>query len=261
MTQNNIHPTAVISAAAELAENVQVGAYSVIEADVKIGAGTVIGSHVVIKGPTTIGCNNRIFQFNSIGEAPQDLKYQGEPTELIIGDNNTIREYCTLNRGTVLGGGKTTIGSNNLMMAYCHVAHDCHVGSDIVLANNSGLAGHVVVQDHARLGGYTLVHQFSTLGESCFTGMCSVINKDVAPYTLVAGNYARAMGINKIGLSRAGMPEATLRALALAFRYMLYSKKSLAERQKRTEALAAQHPEVKKFLDFINQSQRGVLRN
>lgn len=256
-----IHETAIIDPAAQLGESVEIGAYSIIGADVVIGDGTIIGPHVVVSGPTKIGKNNRFFQFNSIGEDPQDLKFDGELVRLEIGDGNTFREFCTINRGTPGGGGLTKIGNDNLFMAYCHVAHDCIVGNDIVVANNTALAGHVIVHDHVKLGGYSLVHQFTHLGESCFTSMGSVINKDVTPYTLVSGNYAKAIGINKIGLERSGMSKATIRALHKAFRTMLYSRKPREEALTELAEVIAEYDEVKKFIDFIQQSERGVVRS
>lgn len=256
-----IHPTAIIDPAAKLGENVEVGAYTVIGPDVEIGDGTWVGSHVVIHGPTKIGQENRIFQFSSIGEEPQDLKYDGEPTRLEIGDRNKIREFCTLNRGTPTGGGLTKIGSDNLFMAYCHVAHDCIVGNDIVVANNTALAGHVVVEDGVKLGGFTLVHQFCKLGTSCFTSMGSAINRDVTPYTLVAGNYANAIGINKVGLERSGMPKETIRALHKAFRTLVYARKSREEALLEVAPLAEEFAEVKTFVDFVKNSERGVVRS
>lgn len=256
-----IHSTAIVHPKAELHPSVSVGPYSIIEEGVTIGANTVIESHVVIKGPTTIGENNHIYQMSSIGEAPQDLKYDGEPTQLIIGDDNCIREFCTFNRGTPTGGGKTVIGSHNLFMAYCHVAHDCHVKDNVIIANNTALAGHVLVNDYARLGGFTLVHQFTELGRSCFTSMGSVVNKDVTPYTLVSGNYANAVGINKVGLERSGMSKDTIRALHKAFRILLFARKPRAEALAEVQPLVDATPEVKEFVDFIESSERGVVRS
>lgn len=256
-----IHATAIVDPAAKIAENVEIGAYSIIGADVEIGAGTVIGPHVVIKGPTVIGQENKFFQFSSIGEEPQDLKFDGEPTRLEIGDRNTFREFCTLNRGTPTGGNLTKIGSDNLFMAYCHVAHDCIVGNNIVIANNTALAGHVIVEDYARLGGYTLVHQFTRLGTSCFTSMGSVVNKDVTPYTLVSGNYAKAIGINKVGLERSGMPKETIRALHKSFRTLLYARKPREEALTEVAPLVAEFKEAKAFVDFVINSERGVVRS
>lgn len=256
-----IHPSAVIDSSAQIEDGVTIGAYTTIGANVSIASGTVIGSNVVIQGPTKIGKDNHFFQFSSIGEAPQDLKFDGETTYLEIGDRNIIREFCTLNRGTSFGGYYTKIGNDNLIMAYCHVAHDCILGDHIVMTNNTALAGHVIVEDHVKLGGYTLVHQFSKLGYSCFTGMAAVINKDVAPYTLVSGNYAKAIGINKTGLKRAGMEDAVIRALHTVFRKLLYSKKSQEQALNEVTDLISEYPEVKRFVKFIENSERGVVRS
>ena len=256
-----IHATAVIDEGAKIADDVEIGAYCIIGADVEIGSGTIIGPHVVINGPTVIGKDNKFFQFSSVGEEPQDLKFDGEPTRLEIGDRNTFREFCTLNRGTPTGGFTTKIGDDNLFMAYCHVAHDCIVGNNIVIANNTALAGHVIVEDNARLGGFTLVHQFTRLGTSCFTSMGSVVNKDVTPYTLVSGNYAKAIGINKVGLERSGMPKDTIRALHKSFRSLLYTRKPREEALQEVAPLVAEFPEAKAFVDFVVNSERGVIRS
>ena len=199
-----IHPTAIVDPKAELAEGVRVGPYSVIEGEVTIGAGTEIGPHVVISGPTVIGENNRFFQFGSIGAEPQDKKYHGEPTRLVIGNGNTFRENVTINRGTVQDRGETTIGDDNWIMAGVHIAHDCVVGSHTIFANASALAGHVQVHDWAILGGYTLVHQFCRIGAHSFCGMGSVINQDVPDFVVVSGNLAEPRGINTEGLRRRG---------------------------------------------------------
>ena len=196
-----IHQTALIDPSAKIADDVIIGAYSIIGANVEIASGTEIASHVVINGPTRIGRNNRIFQFSSIGEEPQDKKYHGEPTLLEIGDNNLIRESVTINRGTVQGGGVTKVGSNNWIMAYVHIAHDCIIGDDNIFANNASLAGHVIVDQHVILGGFTLVSQFNHLGSHCFSAMGSVISRNVPPYVLVSGHMAEPVGINVEGLS------------------------------------------------------------
>ena len=255
-----IHPTAIVDAGASLAEDCEVGAYSVIGASVEIGPGCRIGPHVVIKGPTRIGRNNRIFQFASVGEDPQDLKYAGEPTELLIGNDNVIREYVTLNRGTAGGGGVTRIGHRNLFMAYIHVAHDCRIGDETVFANGASLAGHVEIGDHVILAGFTCVHQFCRVGEHAFVGLNSVANRDVTPYTMVVGNYATARGINKNGLRRRGFDEATIRSLHRAFRLLL---REHGDRDAAISALrqdSERHPEVARFIDFIRQSSRGIVR-
>lgn len=255
-----IHPTAIIDPSAKIAADVAIGAYSIIGADVEIESGTWIGPHVVINGPAKIGKNNRIYQFASLGEAPQDLKYKGDPTRVEIGDNNTIREYVTFNRGTKEGGGVTRIGSNNLFMAYVHVAHDCQVGSHIVFANSASLAGHVHVEDFAILGGFTLVHQFTRIGGYCMTSMGSAINRDVPPYLIVSGNYAEPIGVNKIGLKRRGFSDEAIRAIINAYKLLVRSRKPREEVNAAVQPLIEKHPEVKRFADFINDSKRGIVR-
>jgi len=255
-----IHPTAIIDPAASIADDVQIGPYSIVGADVEIGAGTWIGPHVVINGPTRIGNDNRIFQFASLGEAPQDLKYAGEPTRLEVGDRNTIREYVTLNRGTRDGGGITRIGNDNLFMAYVHVAHDCHVGDNIVFANSASLAGHVDVGDNAILGGFTLVHQFVRVGDHCFTSMGSAINRDVPPYVIVSGNYAQPHGINKVGLKRRGFSDEVIRAILSAYKLLIRSHRPRDEVLAAVQPLVDQYPEVKLLVDFIVASKRGIVR-
>lgn len=255
-----IHPTAIIDPAATIADDCEIGAYSIIGADVTIGRGTQIGPHVVIRGVTTIGADNRIFQFASVGDDPQDLKYDGEVTELHIGDGNRIREFTTINRGTVGGGGVTRIGSNNLFMAYIHVAHDCIIGDHIVMANGASLAGHVTVGNHAILAGFACVHQFCSVGEHAFVGLNSVANRDVAPFTMAVGNYASGKGINKNGLRRRDFSEPTIRALHRAYMLLL---RNHGERDKAIAALAqesAEFPEVARLIEFIEHSERGVVR-
>ncbi len=254
-----IDPRAIVDPRAEIADDVEIGPYSIIGPDVKVESGTWIGPHVVIKGPTRIGRDNKIFQFASLGEAPQDLKYNGEPTELILGERNTVREYCTFNRGTVGGHGKTVIGSDNLFMAYVHVAHDCVIGNRVVFANAASLAGHVTIGDQVILGGFTLVHQFSTIGAHAFTGMGTALNRDLPPYCMASGNYARAVGINKEGLKRRGFSPECIRALGQAFKLLIRG----ADREKAFEdvkPLAETFPEVQLFADFVRDSKRGVVR-
>jgi UDP-N-acetylglucosamine acyltransferase len=255
-----IHQTAIIDPTAKIAPDVEIGAYSIIGAHVEIESGTWVGPHVVINGPTRIGKNNRIHQFASLGEAPQDLKYKGEPTRLEVGDGNTIREYVTFNRGTAEGGGLTRIGNNNLFMAYVHVAHDCRVGNDIVFANSASLAGHVQVEDFAILGGFTLVHQFTRIGGYCMTSMGSAINRDVPPYLIVSGNYAVPIGLNKIGLKRRGFSDEAIRAITNAFKLLVRSRKPRDEVNAEVQPLVDKYPEVKRFVDFINESKRGIVR-
>ena len=255
-----IHQTAIIDATAKIADGVEIGPYSVIGADVEIQAGTWIGPHVVINGPTKIGKNNKIFQFASVGEEPQDLKFSGEKSSLEIGDNNTIRENVTISRGTADGGGVTRIANDNLLMAYVHVAHDCQIGSHIVFANSASCAGHVEVGDHAILGGFTLVHQFSKIGAHAFTSMGSIINQDVPPYVVVASSYGKAGGINKVGLKRHGYSDEVIRAIVNAYKLTIRSKKPREDAMKEAEKLIEKYPEVKRMTDFIQQSERGIVR-
>jgi len=255
-----IHPQAIIDPSAKIADDVTVGPFTVIGADVEIGAGTSVASHVVINGPTRIGRDNRIFQFASVGEKPQDLKFNDDPTELIVGDRNTIREYVTLHRGTPGGGNVTRIGSDNLFMASSHVAHDCVLGDHIILANATALAGHVVVEDHAILGGYTTVHQFTRIGAHAFTGFSTAIDRDVLPFFTVAGNRARAIGINKEGLKRRNFSAESIRALQEAFKLLIKSSCSHKVALEQVEELAQKDANVRKMLDFLDASERGWIR-
>ncbi len=253
-----IHATAIVDDSARISDDVEIGAYSVIGAEVEIGTGTVIGPHVVIMGPSKIGRDNRIFQFSSIGDAPQDKKYQGETTWLVIGDRNVIREYVTLNRGTNEGSGKTVIGSDNLFMAYSHVAHDCVVGSHSIFANAASLSGHVEVGDYAILGGFTSVHQFIQIGTRAFCGLGSVVTQDIPPYSTAAGNRARVIGINKEGLKRNGFSPELIRALHKSFRELLKAKGSKQNRFESLEPLCKKFPEVEAFVNFVRNSKRGI---
>lgn len=255
-----IHPQAIVSPKARLADDVEVGPFSIIGDDVEIDSGTWIGPHVVINGHTSIGKNNRIFQFSSVGEIPQDKKYHNEPTRLVIGDGNTIREYCTFNRGTVDDNGVTQIGNNNWFMAYAHVAHDCIIGSDTIFANAASAAGHVHVGDFAVLGGFTSIHQFTHIGDHAFSGLGSVITRDVPPYMIVAGNRAVPGGINKEGLQRKGFSDESIRGLHRAYRALFKSKKSRADAVQELEMDINTFSEVKAFVDFVLNSERGVVR-
>ncbi len=255
-----IHPSAIIDSAAHIGRNVSIGAFSIIGADVHIGDDSWIGPHVVISGPTRIGQGNKIFQFSSIGEAPQDLKYNGEPTWLEIGDRNVIREYTTLNRGTVTGIGKTQIGSDNLFMAYTHVAHDCVIGNHAILANGASLAGHVEIGDYAILGGFTLVHQFTEIGQHSFCGLGTVVAQNIPPYVTAAGNRARSAGINKEGLKRRGFAPELIRALHKTFRQLIKSKLPREEALLDIQPLREQFPEVEHLVQFILNSKRGITR-
>jgi UDP-N-acetylglucosamine acyltransferase len=255
-----IHSTAIIDPKAELAPDVEVGPYSVIAADVRIGSGTIIGSHVVIQGPTTIGRNNRIYSFNSIGEAPQDKKYQGEPTTLEIGDGNTIREYCTLNRGTVQDAGVTRIGNDNWIMAYVHIAHDSRVCDHTIIANAVMLAGHVHVGDYAILGGGTLVHQFCRLGAHIIVGGGSRVRQDVPPYVMADGAEVKPHGLNLEGLKRRGFSPETIVHIKRAYRTLYKSSLTLEEAKLQLAEQRMTCAEVGLFLDFLETSTRGIIR-
>ena len=250
----------MIDPAAELAEDVSVGPYSVIEANVTIGAGTDIGPHVVIKGTTRIGSQNRIFQFASIGEEPQDKKYAAEPTALEIGDRNTIREFVTLNRGTAQDDGVTRLGDDNWIMAYVHIAHDCRIGNETIFANNASLAGHVSVGDYAILGGFTLVHQFCQIGAYSLTAFGSGISKDVPPFVTVGGTPARAHGLNMEGLRRRGFPEESRKALRRAYRTLYRESLSLQDALAALREQAASCAEVGMLVEFLEQQSRGIVR-
>ncbi|MDX1454943.1 MAG: acyl-ACP--UDP-N-acetylglucosamine O-acyltransferase [Gammaproteobacteria bacterium] len=255
-----IHPTAIVDPSARLADDVEVGAYSVIGPDVEIGSGTVIGPHVTVEGPTVIGKDNRFYQFSSIGAAPQDKKYAGEPTRLVIGDRNTVREFCTFNRGTAQDRGETTLGDDNWIMAYVHIAHDCVVGSNVILANTATLAGHVHVGDYAILGGFSKVHQFCHIGAHAFCGMDSGLNQDVPPYVTASGMPARPVGINSEGLKRRGFTAEQILNIKRAYKTLYRSGLRLSEAQERLEARASEHEELKLFVDFLADSSRGIIR-
>lgn len=256
-----IAETAVISKEAVLAPDVTVGAYAVIGPQVTIGAGTIIGPHLRIEGPTTIGERNRFVGQASIGTDPQDLKFKGEHTELRIGNDNVFREFVTINRGTVGGGALTTIGSGCFFMAYSHVAHDCHVGSDTIFANNATLAGHVEVGDHATIGAFSAVHQFCRVGDHAFIGGGSICTQDVLPYVKTVGNRpAKTYGVNTIGLGRKGFSKEVVEAIQRAYRILVRSKLSLQDALARIEAELGFHSEVQYFVDFVRESKRGVIR-
>jgi UDP-N-acetylglucosamine acyltransferase len=255
-----IDQRAVVDRAAELASDVSVGPFSVIGPGVVVDAGTWIGPHVVINGPTRIGRGNRIHQFASIGDAPQDKKYAGEPTRLEIGDGNVIREYVTINRGTLQRGCATRVGNENWIMAHAHIAHDCRVGDRTVFANGASLAGHVSVEDCAILGGYTLVHQFCSIGTHAFCAFGSVINKDVPPFVTVTGNPARSSGLNVEGLRRHGFTEATRRALREAYRTLYRSNLPLEVALQRLHEQSRQDEAVALLAGFVERAQRGIVR-
>jgi UDP-N-acetylglucosamine acyltransferase len=256
----NIHPTAVISPEATLADGVEIGPYSVIGPDVHIGKNTRIASHAVIERHVDIGENNVISQFASLGGDPQDLKYRGEKTRVIIGNNNIIREYATINRATVDDIGVTIIGDYNMIMTYCHVAHNCKLGNHIVMANATNLAGHIHVDDYAVIGGMTGVHQFTRIGAHCIIGGASAVNKDIPPFVTASGNFTKLYGLNLIGLKRRGFSEEAIDALKKAYRFVFRSSLLLAVALRRVEAELPDLPEIRMFVDFIRKSERGVCR-
>ena len=251
---------ALVSPQAQLAADVTVGPFSIIGPDVEIGARTVIGPHVVINGPTRMGADNRVFQFASIGDAPQDKKYNGEPTRLEIGDRNVFRESCTVNRGTSQGGGVTRVGNDNLFMAYSHVAHDCTVGDKVVFANCAALAGHVEIGDWVILGGLTAVHQFVKIGAHAFLAGGAIVQRDVPPYVMVAGNPAEPHMVNAAGLKRRGFDEGQVRRIRDAYRILYRSELRLVEALEKLQPVAAAHSEIKMFVDFIGSSTRSIVR-
>jgi UDP-N-acetylglucosamine acyltransferase len=255
-----IHATAIVDTRARLGQGVEIGAYSIVGPDVEIGDRTWIGPHVVVQGPTRIGRENRIHAFCSLGGAAQDLGYKGEPTRLEIGDRNDIREYCTFNRGTVKGGGVTRVGDDNFLLAYCHVAHDCRVGSHTIFANASSLAGHVHVGDYAYLGGFTLIHQFCRVGAHCMTGVNTTLFKDVPPFLMVAGAGGTPHGLNVRGLKRRGFSDATILALKRAYKTLYHSELKLADALAALTADGAAEPDVAHFVAFIQASKRGIVR-
>lgn len=253
-----IHETAIIDSRACIAADVSIGPYSVIGADVEIGARTWIGPHVIIKGPTKIGCDNKIFQFSSIGEDPQDLKFNGETTYLMIGDRNIIRECCTFNRGTAQDKSRTIIGHDNLFMAYVHIAHDCIVGNHTIFANNASLAGHVTVEDYATLSAFSGVFQFCRIGTYSFASTNSVIIKDVPPYVKVSGYYAKPYGLNTIGLQRRGFQDDVLLELRRAYKTIYRKGLTLVQALLELEKITT--PEIQTFSQFIAASETGIVR-
>lgn len=256
----NIHPTAIVEPGAELGNNVKVGPYSVIGSDVQIGDGTTIAAHVVVEGDTTLGENNQIFSFTAIGGEPQSVSYKGEPTKTRIGDGNVFRENITVNRGTLDDEGITSIGSNNLFMAYVHIAHDCRLGSGLLFSNNASLAGHVRVNDHVVLAGYTLVHQFVRIGEHSFCGVNTYCTLDIPPYMLVAGNKAITHGINVRGMRARGIDKDALLELKRAYKTIYRSGHTMAHAIEELEANKPSSPQVKNLVEFIKASSRGVIR-
>jgi len=258
-----IHPTAIIDSSAELDSTVSVGPYAIINAQVKIDAGSTVAGHAIVSGPATIGKNNTISSFATVGGDPQDLKYDGEPTELIIGDNNRIREYASIHRGTVQGGGTTEIGNDNLLMSYIHIAHDCKIGNGVIMSNVATMAGHVEVGDFATIGGLVAVHQFSRVGKYSYIGGVSGVTLDVAPFVILAGsrNRTRVSGINKVGLRRRGFSRETINKIDSAFRIIFRSpdlllKDALIKARNEISDCA----EVEDLVMFFEQSERGVVR-
>jgi len=253
-----IHNTAIIDSTAKVADNVHIGPYSVIGPDVEIGEGTWIGPHVVIQGPTRIGRDNKIYQFASVGEVPQDMKFHGEKTYLEIGDRNVIREFCTIHRGTVQDKGMTRIGSDNLFMAYVHIAHDCEVGNHTIFANNASLAGHVKVEDYVIFGGFSGVFQFCRIGAHSFVSTNSVVIKDVPPYLKVSGYYAKPYGLNMVGLQRRGFADTAISALRRGYKIIYRNGLTVAKALEELQKLET--PEVQQLMQFIETSNAGIVR-
>lgn len=255
-----IHSTAIIHPTARIASNVEIGPWSLIGPEVEIDEGSWVGPHVVIQGPTKIGKNNKIFQFSSIGESPQDKKFRGERTFLEIGDRNIIREFCTFNRGTAQDKSVTRIGNDNLFMAYVHIAHDCHIGNHTIFVNNASLAGHVTIEDYVILSGFSGVSQFCRVGAHGFASMGSMVDKDVPPFVKVSGYYAKPFGLNTVGMKRHGLGEETILMLRRA--YKIIYRKGLTVKQALTqlESMARECMEVQLFIDFLQSSERGIIR-
>ncbi len=255
-----IDPRAIVSPDAEIAEGVEIGPFSVIGPGVRIGAGSWIGPHAVVNGPTTLGRDNKVFQFASIGDAPQDRKYAGEPTQLIVGDRNVFREFCSINRGTAGGRRETRIADDCLFMAYSHVAHDCIVGSHCIMSNCTALAGHVELGDWVILSGYAGVHQFCKVGAHAFLANNAAVTRDVPPFVMVAGSPAEPKGINSEGLKRRGFEAAQIANIKSAYRLFYRSKLKLAEAAEQLQALVPAQPEIAPFVDFLAASERSIIR-
>jgi len=254
------HETAIISPDASIADDVEIGAYSIIGPNVSIGDGSRIGPHVVLKGKTTIGENNRFFQFCSIGEQPQDKKYDGEETELIIGNNNTVREFCTFNTGTSQGRGVTRIGNDNWIMAYVHIAHDCLIGNNVIMANNATLGGHVTIGDHAILSGFAGVHQFVEIGAHAFVSFASFVNQSIPPYVIVSGEKAKAKGVNTEGLKRRGFSPEQVQNVRRAYRTLYRSGLSLEDALEKLSAMTEEAGEIAPLVEFLNHVERSIIR-
>ena len=255
-----VHATAQIAEGVKLGADVEIGAYSVIAADVEIGDGSVLGPHVVVNGPTRIGRGNHIHAFAAIGGDPQDKKFEGERSELIIGDRNRIREFVTINRGTGQGGGATRIGDDNWIMAYVHIAHDCQVGNHTVFSNNATLAGHVVIGNHVILSGFSGVHQFCRIGEHAFIGMGCLVNGDVPPFVIMANEYGRPRGINTEGLKRRGFSPERIAGIRRAYKVLYMSGLQLSEAREELARIAAEAPDVATMIEFLERAQRPIVR-
>ena len=255
-----IHPTAIVHAGARLAADVEIGAYTLIGEHVEIGAGCRIGPHAVIGGHTRIGRNNHIFQFVSLGEAPQDKKYAGEPTRLEIGDGNTIREFCTFNCGTVQDAGVTHLGNDNWIMAYVHLAHDCQIGNHTIFANNSQIAGHVHVADYAILGGFTAVHQFCHIGAHSITAIGTIVLQDIPPFVIASGNTAKPYGINAEGLKRRGFTADAITRIKRAYKTLYKSGQTLEDAKREIAKQTNACPDLHLLSDFLAKSTRGIIR-
>lgn len=255
-----INEHAIIHPSAKIAAGVSIGAGTIIGSDVEIGEGSWIGPHVVIEGPTVIGKNNKIFQFASVGDVPQDITYQGESTRLEIGDNNIIREYCMISRGTAKGGGLTRLGNNNFFMAYTHVGHDCMVGNHVIMVSYSALSGHVILNDYTNIGAYSAVHQFCSVGAYAFISRATYVSKDVLPYVMVAGHTTAVCGINTVGLRRRGFSSEAIDALRRAYKIVFRKGLTVQQAVDELEVLGGDYPEVMLMIDSLKQSTRGIVR-
>jgi UDP-N-acetylglucosamine acyltransferase len=255
-----IHPTAIVNSKAEIDTDVQIGPYSVIAENVSIGSGTVIGPHVIVDPYVSIGSDCHIFQYASVGAEPQAVKFKGEKTYVKIGRGTVVREFATINRGTAFGSGVTEIGEENLLMAYCHVAHDCQTGRKVILANNATLAGHIAIGDYVTVGGLVAIHQFVRIGEYAYVGGKSGVPKDIPPYVIATGERAKLYGLNRVGLKRHGFPETTVNALKKVYRIFFRIGITLNEAIERAQAEVDHLPEVINFINFIKSSQRGITR-